>query len=226
MVGLSNHERLAQDVLVEPRALRSSFGGLRTRGTRMRVLDGVNVRSIVCLLIAFASAACARPQERRGYEYTPDMAYSVPYDTFAPNSVTRNGMTQQVPVRGTIPRGFLPLHYSNSVADAERAGRELSNPYPSTPATLEQGQHLYETFCLVCHGVTGDGDGPIVPRIPNPPAYSSERVRSMPAGRLFHVITFGSGRMPSYASQIPAADRWLIVAYVQTLQARHQEETR
>jgi mono/diheme cytochrome c family protein len=184
------------------------------------------LRCAMCLLLALASAACARRPEQRGYEYTPDMAYSVPYDAFAPNPVTRNGMTQQVPVRGTIPRGFLPLHYSNSAADAERAGRELSNPYSPTPATLEQGQRLYETFCMVCHGVAGDGDGPIVPRIPNPPAYSSERVRTMPPGRLFHVITFGSGRMPSYASQIPASDRWLIVAYVQTLQARHQEGTR
>jgi len=183
------------------------------------------LRCAACMLIAVASAACARQPERRGYEYMPDMAYSVPYDTFAPNPVTRNGMTQQVPVRGTIPRGFLPLHYSNSAADAERAGRELSNPYSSTPTTLEQGHRLYETFCLVCHGVVGDGDGPIVPRIPNPPAYSSERVRAMPPGRLFHVITFGSGRMPSYASQIPASDRWLIVTYVQTLQARHQEGT-
>jgi len=61
----------------------------------------------------------------------------------------------------------------------------------------------------------------LVPLIPNPPAYSSDRVRAMPPGQLFHVITFGSGRMPSYASQVPAADRWSIVAYVQTLQRRH-----
>ena len=32
------------------------------------------------------------------------------------------------------------------------------------------------------------------------------------------MITYGSGRMASYASQIPANDRWLIVTYVQTLQ--------
>ena len=63
----------------------------------------------------------------------------------------------------------------------------------------------------------------LVPLIPNPPAYSSERVRAMPPGRLFHVVTFGSGRMPAYASQVPAADRWSIVAYVQTLQGRRVE---
>jgi mono/diheme cytochrome c family protein len=47
---------------------------------------------------------------------------------------------------------------------------------------------------------------------------SSDRVRDMPAGQLFHIVTYGSGRMPSYASQTSAADRWLIVNYVRTLQ--------
>jgi mono/diheme cytochrome c family protein len=31
-------------------------------------------------------------------------------------------------------------------------------------------------------------------------------------------MTFGSGRMPSYASQLSQHDRWLIAAHVQTLQ--------
>ena len=174
-------------------------------------------RLIVVSLLCVASAGCDR-HARRGYEYMPDMAHSVAYDTFAPNPVTRNGMTQQLPVRGTIPRGFRPLHYTGSPADAERAGRELMMPEPARPALIAHGRYLYETFCIVCHGPRGEGDGPLVPRIPSPPAYSSDRVRAMPAGRLFHVITFGSGRMPSYASQVPADERWAIVAYVQTLQ--------
>lgn len=180
-------------------------------------------RRAIALLLAAAAVGCSRPRAQRGYEFMADMTYSVPYDTFAKNPVTRNGMTQQLPVRGTIPRGFLPLHYTNTPEDADRAGRELSFPRPPSAATLDEGKRLYETFCVVCHGPAGDGDGPLVPLIPNPPAYSSARVRAMPPGRLFHVITFGSGRMPAYASQVPAADRWAIVAYVQTLQARHEE---
>jgi mono/diheme cytochrome c family protein len=179
-------------------------------------------RPLLALVLCAASAGCGRPS-RRGYEYAPDMARSVPYDTFAPNPVTRNGVTQQLPVRGTIPRGFRPLHYAATADDAERAGRELVNPLAPTPDVIADGKHLYETFCLVCHGPRGDGDGPIAPLIPGPPAYSSDRVRVMPAGRLFHVISFGSGRMPSYASQIAADERWSIVAYVQTLQRREEE---
>ena len=177
-------------------------------------------RLLVCLALAIASVACSGRTTRRGYEYMPDMAYSVAYDSFAPNPVMRNGMTLQVPVRGTIPRGFMPLHYDSSPSEAERAGRELSNPYASDPNAAERGHRLYDTFCLVCHGARGQGDGPLVPLIPNPPAYTSDRVRAMPAGRLFHVVTFGSGRMPAYRSQVPVDDRWLIVSYVQTLQAQ------
>jgi mono/diheme cytochrome c family protein len=172
--------------------------------------------SILC--VAAAAGACGSASDKRGFEYSRDMTYSVAYDSFAPNPVTRDGLTLRRPVRGTIPRGFLPQHYRGTAEDAERAGRELQNPVPRTARADAEGAVLFETFCAVCHGKRGAGDGPLVPRIPNPPSYTSERVRTMPAGRIFHVITFGSGRMPSYASQIAPRDRWLIAAHVQTLQ--------
>jgi mono/diheme cytochrome c family protein len=177
------------------------------------------LRWLVTLVCALVVGACGRPSEKRGLEYMPDMVYSVAYDSFAPNPVTRDGLTLQRPVRGTIPRGFMPLHYAATPEDAERAGRELHNPVPPTASSRLEGQALFETYCAVCHGPRGEGDGPLVPKIPNPPSYGSERVRNMPEGRIFHVITFGSGRMPSYASQLPAHDRWLITAHVQTLRA-------
>ena len=58
----------------------------------------------------------------------PDMVYSLAYDSFAPNPNTRDGLTLQRPVKGTIPRGYLPLHCAATEADAVRAGRELVNP--------------------------------------------------------------------------------------------------
>ena len=163
-------------------------------------------------------AACGSGAGQRGFEYMPNMVYSLAYDSFAPNPTTRDGLTLQRPVRGSIPRGYLPLHYTATAEDAERAGAELQNPVPPTARSAAEGQALFETYCAVCHGKQGAGDGPLVPKIPNPPAYTSSRVRRMPVGEIFHVMTFGSGRMPSYASQLSQHDRWLIAAHVQTLQ--------
>jgi len=177
-----------------------------------------------CALVALASlaaAACGTAPEKRAIEYTTDMEYSVAYDAFSPNPVTRDGLTLQRPAAGTIARGHLPLHYGGSREDAERAGRELRSPLPSiNDRQAAEGRALFEAFCAACHGKDGDGDGPLVPKIPNPPAYTSARVREMSAGRIFHVITFGSGRMPAHASQIAPHERWLIAAHVGTLQQR------
>jgi hypothetical protein len=51
-----------------------------------------------------------------------------------------------------------------------------------------------------------------------PASYHEARLRDMPDGYLFDVVSRGFGQMPSYASQIPVDDRWAIVAYVRALQ--------
>jgi hypothetical protein len=43
-------------------------------------------------------------------------------------------------------------------------------------------------------------------------------LRQAPVGHFFDVVSNGFGAMPSYAAQIPVADRWAIVAYIRALQ--------
>jgi mono/diheme cytochrome c family protein len=100
--------------------------------------------------------------------------------------------------------------------EAVRAGAELRNPYTANQKTLEEGKALFQTYCQVCHGPQGKGDGPIASKIPPPPSYLSERLMGFPSGRIFHVITMGTGKMPAYAAQLNADERWKIVAYVHT----------
>jgi len=164
-------------------------------------------------LIAVCIAAC-QPGDQPGAEYMPDMARGPAYKAFAPNQATRNGITLQRPVPGTIARGYHPFHYTRGDAEGERAGRELTNPFHPTSQVLEKGKALYETYCLVCHGEQGKGDGPIATKIPPPPSYKSERLMGFLPGRIFHVVTLGSNKMPSYAAQLSPDDRWLIITYV------------
>src|ERR1700676_5321579 len=51
-----------------------------------------------------------------------------------------------------------------------------------------------------------------------PPSYDVQRLRNVPVGYVFEIITHGYGSMPSHAQQIPPRDRWAIAAYVKALQ--------
>lgn len=170
----------------------------------------------VTLLCAMILAGCGASSQQRAYEYMPDMARDPAYKAFAPNTVTRDGLTLQRPVAGTIPRGYVPFHFGPGEAEADRAGRELHNPYTPTQKTLLEGKALFQTYCMVCHGDQGRGDGPLAGKIPPPPSYVSERVMKFEPGHVFHVITMGTGKMPSYAAQLSTSERWKIVTYVHT----------
>lgn len=53
-----------------------------------------------------------------------------------------------------------------------------------------------------------------------PTNYHSDKLRKMPIGHFYDVITNGFGIMFSYASRIQdPADRWRIAAYIRVLQA-------
>jgi mono/diheme cytochrome c family protein len=93
------------------------------------------------------------------------------------------------------------------------------NPAPVTRELIDRGEQRYKVFCIVCHGPVGNGDGMVVRRgYPQPPSYNDDRLRNAPDGHFFDVITNGWGKMNSYGSQIPPADRWAIVAYIRALQ--------
>ncbi len=177
--------------------------------------------AIMLVLLLLSLGACQRDPKQPGYEFIPEMVHAVPYEAFAPNPNTADGKTLQRPVPGTIPRGYLPYLYRD---DRARAATLLNNPLPRSPTVLSQGQHSYETFCLVCHGVMGKGDGPLIPKFPNPPSFHTKSMKALTEGDLYHVITVGSGQMESYASQIAPEDRWALVHYVRELQGLGTEE--
>jgi hypothetical protein len=52
----------------------------------------------------------------------------------------------------------------------------------------------------------------------NPSRADQVPLTEVPVGYIFEVITKGYAGMPSYSAQIPAVDRWKIVAYVRALQ--------
>ena len=93
------------------------------------------------------------------------------------------------------------------------------NPLPITFTLLERGRELFDINCDHCHGPAGYGDGMVVQRgFPRPPSFHIDRLRDVPDGRLFEIITNGHGRMPAFRKLIAPEDRWAITAYVRALQ--------
>jgi mono/diheme cytochrome c family protein len=177
----------------------------------------------VWFALALLAAACAESDpSRTNLEFVPEMIDSVPYDSFAPNPVTRDGKTLMTPARGSIPRGYAPFSYGAGPEEAARAGRELQNPLLPTPDNLVRGERVFRTFCTPCHGTAGAGDGPVIPRFPQPPSLTAPHANQLPDGRIAHIISRGQGIMPAHASQIEMNDRWKAVLYIRSLQHRSQ----
>ncbi len=84
---------------------------------------------------------------------------------------------------------------------------------------LNRGRDRYDIYCSPCHGRLGDGNGMVAQRGLRAPAdFHTDRLRSVPPGYLFQVISNGYGAMGDYGDQVPVDDRWAIVAYIRALQ--------
>lgn len=102
------------------------------------------------------------------------------------------------------------------------------NPLPIDTELLTRGQKYFGIYCSVCHGMNGGGNGLVNRRaqkiladtwIPPSVLYAENLYADKyPDGKLFSTISNGIRKMPGYASQIKAKDRWAIVAYVRALQ--------
>jgi mono/diheme cytochrome c family protein len=118
----------------------------------------------------------------------------------------------------TVARG--DLRADEAYYTGVRGGHPVAEvPFPVTRELLRRGQERYDIFCSPCHGRAGDGRGMIVTRgYKQPPSFHDEVLRTAQVGWFFNVMTQGFGVMPSYAAQIPVADRWAIAAYIRALQ--------
>lgn len=96
-------------------------------------------------------------------------------------------------------------------------------PFPVAPRTvpdLARGQTLYAAQCATCHGVNGNGDGPLAENLePKPIAFTDpERARTRSLMALYQVISQGvEGTSMVSFKALPEEDRWALAFYIGTL---------
>jgi len=170
------------------------------------------------------SSCMERTPDSPGYEYMPDM-YRSPAPE--PNSLylsgaTKDSLANRMPAPGSIPRGWTPFPYENSLLGDSLASMFWKAPSWMHSDSMEaEGKFLYERFCVYCHGDAGDGQGKLVTTdkyTSTPPSYLDLYGKGLLTdGHVYHVITYGKGNMGSHASQLSPEERWKVVLYVERL---------
>lgn len=104
---------------------------------------------------------------------------------------------------------------------APAAEAQKKNPVAANESSLAAGRKIYSKTCAMCHGKTGDADGPAVIELNIHPAKLTDpKVSTESDGSLFWKVTTGKKPMPAYGKRISETDRWNLVNYVRTLSKR------
>ena len=140
------------------------------------------------------------------------------YETYEASDFFEDGLSARPLVAGTVARGWdrADEHLYYGRVDGALAS---TFPFEVDRAVVERGRDRFNVYCLPCHGGLGNGQGMIVQRgMPNPPSFHEQRLREIPVGHIYDVITRGFGAMYPYAHRIKPRDRWAVVAYIRALQ--------
>lgn len=120
------------------------------------------------------------------------------------------------------PPGSISVGHEPRLA-RQVAARQLQNPLPANPQTREEGKQLYQTYCYVCHGSGGRGDGPVASGAMVPADLTTNRIQAQSDGSLYHTIRHGLGTMPAYYERLTPRERWLLVHYLRTLGQKEEQ---
>ena len=207
---------------------------------------------ILALALLFVMESCQQPGGNSpGSEYMPDMSHSIAYEANYYNYYYNNtwGTREEyykyaqprLPVKGTVSRKSsstiavptagenTPYYYGDTDEERVRATNELvNNPMPITDSGLAIGKELYNINCGICHGDKGDGNGYLVRDdggvYPVQPAnLINDEFTAASNGRFYHSIMYGKNLMGSYKDKLNYTERWQVIHYVRSLQAKERK---
>ncbi|MCU0293828.1 MAG: c-type cytochrome [Thermoanaerobaculaceae bacterium] len=160
-----------------------------------------------------------------------DMDSQPKYKPQAGSPLFADGRAMRPPVAGTVEHTAI---VDNPALTTGRVGERWVDTLPVTAddAVMVRGRQRYEITCAPCHGVSGNGDGPVSKRAETlaegtwapPSSLHTDQSRGLALGQIYDTISRVVRNMPSYGAQIGVHDRWAIVAHVRALQ-RSQHAT-
>ena len=180
-------------------------------------------RAALPVLFLLSLTGCVRgcTSSRPPLHVNPNMDWQPKVQAQEASDFFYDGSAMRQPVPGAVALDD-PIEETSADTGKDPAGAfVVASPMPVDDALLARGAERFTIYCAPCHTESGNGQGILYQRGKVPTAdLASEKVRVMPDGQIFDVITNGSGLMQGYRWPIPAHDRWAIVAHVRALQAK------
>jgi mono/diheme cytochrome c family protein len=191
-------------------------------------------------LVIFARARTIPSSEPR-VQLMQDMGVQPKFSQQQKNELFADSRADRLPIPGTVARGDLQdddhyyRGYSRVGGTAAAPKVEFFDTFPESvtvdASLLKRGQERFNIYCSACHGYDGHGHGAVNEQALELMAQHDSGTTwtqaadlttgvptKRPVGHIYNTINVGIRTMPSYGAQVPAADRWAIVAYVRALQ--------
>lgn len=97
--------------------------------------------------------------------------------------------------------------------------KSIKNPFVGNSVATAEGKVIYQQMCVLCHGITGKGNGEAGLSL-NPQPANFLAIKNIPNetdGQIFWKITVGKAPMSSYDELLSEDQRWKLVNYIREM---------
>jgi len=117
---------------------------------------------------------------------------------------------------------FIGRYTDYMLGNQHKQYKDLINPLPISKENISNGKKLYQTQCIQCHGILGEGNGSISQSLAPRPANLS-LTRQLPiATDSFFFWTLSEGgqmyntAMPAFGKQLSDKEIWQLSLYIKS----------
>ncbi len=181
-------------------------------------------RALLVAALALSAAGCTTLDRAIGkvpwFTTMRDQASVRPFEPI-PGDTSRSPVF--LPPEGSVPVTGREDSLDIFTPEGLRTVDAMVNPIPigDRDYAVARGRRIYDTYCAVCHGVQGKGDGTVAGKLGYVPDLTQDMTVQRSDGYLYALVRHGRGVMPRYGDRIrDVSDRWRVVTYVRHLQGR------